>query len=80
MKYLVTILDIKESNDPKIMSKSVRGLIKPLKKFATSTTIHFRVDKTDIIAIGDTETFEEGEFSLTEVSNDNGTFTLFKVI
>ena len=80
MKYSVTILEVKLPTDVKLMSKSVKGLIKPMKALSASTIIHFKVDKDDEITVGDVHTFEKNEFELKEITNDNGTYTLFKVI
>ena len=79
MKYSVTVLEVKESTDSKIMSKSVKGLFKPMKAFSSSTIIHFRVDKNDEIKIGDTHEFSENQFTITDTVNDNGTFKVFEI-
>ena len=78
--YEITILEVILPKDDKIMSKSIKALLKPMKKLASSTTVHIKVDKADEYNVGDKFKFEREEFELNSVVNDNGTFITFKVI
>ena len=79
MRYLVTILEVNLPKDEKILSKSVKATIKPLIAFSQSSIIHFRVDKSDEIKIGDTHEFTSEQFTITETTNDNGIFKVFEI-